>query len=355
MVKNIQALRGVAVMLVLIAHLTKIEEKYFSGEPVLPAFLSIGISGVDIFFVISGFVMVHVTRNSGAGLPDAMEFFAHRVTRIYPLYWFYSLMVLVVFLIRPSWVNNAQGNQVDLLASFMLLPLPQGQMPLLAVGWSLIHEMYFYVAFGLLLLVPRRFLGHMLVAWFGAVCAWRAFDVTSESATIQLVFHPLTLEFIAGALIGRAYLSQQGRFPKTAIVVGLAFWCLAYGVFSQTVGYGMEAVEWRRVVVFGIPASLIVYGAVILERDGRHVLPKWMMRIGDWSYSIYLSHLLAISALGRLWAGLHGEVVWLNGAAIIAFFSAAILYGQVSYLWIERPLQMMTRLRLLPSPSKPRH
>lgn len=355
MVKNIQALRGVAVMLVLIAHLTKIEEKYFSGEPILPAFLSIGISGVDIFFVISGFVMVHVTRRSTAGLPDASEFFAHRVARIYPLYWFYSLLVLAVFLIRPTWVNSAQGNQVELLASFMLLPLPQGEMPLLAVGWSLIHEMYFYVAFGLFLLAPRRFLGPILVAWFGAVCAWRAFDVTSESATVQLVTHPLTLEFIAGALIGLIHHTQRGRCPRTAIVVGVVFWCAAYAVFSQTVGHGMAAVEWRRVIVFGVPASLIVYGAVILERDAKSVLPRWMTRVGDWSYSIYLSHLLVVSAAGRLWQMLHVEIAWVNGLALVAFFSAAILYGQASYLLVERPLRQVMRLRLLPALSKPAH
>lgn len=350
MVKNIQALRGVAVILVLVAHLTKIEEKYFTGFRLLPEFLSIGISGVDLFFVISGFVMIYVTRNAGRSIAALKEFLAHRLTRIYPLYWFYSLLVLIVFILRPTWVNSAQGNQVNLLASFLLLPLPAGQFPLLGVGWSLIHEMYFYLVFGVLLFLPRRIRAHSLILWFGLVIGGMALGPNPGNATIQLIAHPLTLEFIAGSAIGLLYLAGRGRLSVFATLSALVIWCVAYTLYAQQAGHGMAAVEWRRPLVFGIPAALMCYGLVILERDKGIILPIWLIRIGDWSYSIYLSHLLMISALGRLWHVIGLSSLLGNMLALIGIFLAAIFTGKLSYALIEKPIQKYIRRTILDKP-----
>lgn len=343
MIKNIQAMRGIAVMLVLLAHLTKIEEKYFSGVRLLPEFLSIGISGVDLFFVISGFVMLYVTRSSGAGWRIAGEFLMHRVARIYPLYWLVSLAVLVIFLVHPTWVNSSQGSQVDLLASFLLLPLPQGQFPLLGVGWSLIHEMYFYLVFGFLLLIPDRFRRLMLFAWFCFVSFFFFLGVLPSVPFLQLVLHPLTLEFILGCAIALIFLAGRGGGFRIAIYVGLIGWSVGYGVYAHFIGHGMASVEWWRPVVFGIPASLICYGLALQERDTGKNLPEWLVRIGDWSYSIYLSHLLVISALGRFWrgTGFSGDVP--NFLALIFIFGSAIGAGALSYRWLEKPLHQSLR------------
>ena len=121
-IENIQALRGVAILLVVFAHVMAIEQKYGRGDGILPHFFALGVSGVDLFFVMSGFVVVTVTRHCFQQPIAVGHFFYNRVSRVYPLYWLYSLVVLGVYLLRPEMVNAAQGHRVNILESFMLLP-----------------------------------------------------------------------------------------------------------------------------------------------------------------------------------------------------------------------------------------
>ena len=122
---NIQALRGIAVLLVVAYHLTKIEAKYGHGERLLTTLATIGMSGVDLFFVISGFVMVTVTRGWFRKDGALAHFLYHRFKRIYPIYWFYSLLILAIFLLKPDMVNSSQGGNVNIISSFLLLPQNQ--------------------------------------------------------------------------------------------------------------------------------------------------------------------------------------------------------------------------------------
>ncbi|WP_342618520.1 acyltransferase [Rhodoferax sp. GW822-FHT02A01] len=352
MVKNIQALRGIAVMLVLLSHLTVIEQKYFSGNHLLPEFLSIGISGVDIFFVISGFVMVSVTRGWHSKVRLSALFLYNRLSRIFPMYWFYSVIVLGVFWLQPTLVNSAQGNQIRIWESFLLLPLPQGTYPLLGVGWSLIHEMYFYLVFAVLLLFPQRFLNVTLCLWAVAVPLFFASQWGARVPLVQLVTHPLTCEFIAGCWIGLAATRSVLRYAKSALWLALAWWVVAYAIFATHIGWGMAPVDWRRLPVFGIPAALLCYGLVAVERAGS-LLPAWLRSIGDSSYSIYLSHVLVISALGRLWGVLKVGSNELNGLALVCVFLCALIAGHISYRMLELPLHNRTRRQSIGLNVKP--
>ncbi|WP_144706695.1 acyltransferase family protein [Aminobacter sp. J44] len=114
---SIQAARGIAAWMVVAYHMLAIEKKYVSAA-LLPEIFAKGMLGVDVFFVISGFVMVHSTMGSPRGLPSAYHFLARRVIRVYPPYWFYSLLLVPVFLVAPQIINSAQGNDVSLLNSF---------------------------------------------------------------------------------------------------------------------------------------------------------------------------------------------------------------------------------------------
>ena len=119
---NIQALRGVAVISVVLFHLVTIEKKYGGPKTFLPDIFNFGMFGVDLFFVISGFVMIAVTRGKFQNTKQAIRFLYRRASRIYPTYWVYSILVLMVFWFNPTLVNSSQGNQVDILASFLLIP-----------------------------------------------------------------------------------------------------------------------------------------------------------------------------------------------------------------------------------------
>ena len=336
---NIQALRGIAVLLVVLFHLTKIEGKYGHGNTVLPGLLAIGMSGVDLFFVISGFVMVTITRGWFQKTGAVRSFLYHRATRIYPAYWFYSLLVLVVFLVKPEMVNSSAGGQVNIPESFLLLP--QERLPLLAVGWTLIHEIYFYLIFALLMVFPERRLSSLIVIWGVGVVGIGLLPL-SEIPVIQLATNPLTLEFVAGCLIARLYFLRKFSSGWPCLVLALVWWLVGYGVHIE-LGYGLEPNNWWRVLLFGAPATLSVYALVNMERETGRTLPGWIVLIGDAAFSIYLSHVLVISTLGRIWGGLAIAGSGVNIIALLIMLLFAIIIGIASYRLLERPLLRFTR------------
>jgi peptidoglycan/LPS O-acetylase OafA/YrhL len=328
---NIQALRGIAVLLVVAYHLTKIEAKYGNGETYLPGLFNIGIAGVDLFFVISGFVMVTVTHGWFQTQYSVRRFLYHRVTRIYPIYWIYSLVVLAIYLTYPDMVNFSQGGEVNIVSSFLLLP--QDQLPLLMVGWTLIHEMYFYLVFALLLLFPERRLIPLLLIWGLFVIVMPQ----TNNAVLILISHPLTMEFIAGAFIalllrGRA-ISGGGWYAAAAVII----WLSAYVMYVQ-LGGSLEPDGWHRVLLFGLPSVFAVYGLVAMEKNSGRQFPVWITTIGDASYSIYLSHVLVLSALGRLWVVMWQPGVLDNIVVMLVMVLMVIVVGIASYRLLERPM-----------------
>lgn len=339
-IANIQALRGIAALCVVAYHLLPIEQKYGSGGTILPDFFKHGMFGVDLFFVISGFVMTSVTRGQFQSSTNSLQFIYHRASRIYPTYWFYTALVLVVFLLEPGWVNSAQGNQVNILSSFLLWP--EHTLPLINVGWTLIHEMYFYLVFALLLaFVAERKLGLSLLIWAAIVVAVNL-SVATNSALLKLLVHPLTLEFVLGCFLALLFRNDRGW---VAVIVLAAVAVLALVVLGGGDGGAGDAdlpEDWRRVAVYGVPAGALLYGLVVAEREG-FVLSKYLVKLGDASYSIYLVHVLVLSAVGRALHSLAGTVVLSNAAMIIMLVLCVIVAGLLSYRIIERPLLRLTR------------
>lgn len=343
---NIQSLRGLAVMLVVMFHLVSIETNYGQGHRLLSDYWTIGMSGVDLFFVISGFVMVTITRGGFQRTGMVWKFLSHRFTRIYPLYWLFTLLVLVLFLARPGMVKRSlQGGEVDLLGSFLLLP--QDGLPLLMVGWTLVHEMYFYLVFALLLLFPERRLPRFLALWAGIIVGANLLMPPSAGATLRLVTHPLTLEFIAGCMA--ALLIQRGiaRAGVLCLVTGVLAWLAGYALHVH-LGLGLVPSAWFRVLLFGVPSALVVYGLVVIGIQQGRNLPGWTARLGDASYSIYLSHVLVLGALGRIGVGFAqlGEPA-IRPAVLMVLIAATVAFGMACHRLIEMPMIRASR-RVLP-------
>ena len=184
--RTIQVARGVAANLVVFSHLFFVESKYMIGG-VLPPFTLYGISGVDLFFVLSGFIMVAVAgRDIGP-----IEFLWRRATRIYPTYWLVSLAVLAVAIVAPTIVNSSIQVPISLWRSFLLIP--DRTLPLLAVGWTLVHEMYFYLVFAIILALRIPILAG-LIGWGvivrGIVATFS--DQIANSPVLRLATSPLT-------------------------------------------------------------------------------------------------------------------------------------------------------------------
>lgn len=348
---SVQALRGIAAMMVALYHLFLNEQAGLSaaGAEESSALLDLtrnGLAGVDLFFVISGFIMVYVTADRPRGRLGTTDFLLARISRIYPLWWAFSLgfMALIFLgtgsLTPPAYDIPDEQTFSYLLQSFALWP--QADLPYIVVGWTLIHEMYFYAVFAAFLLAPQRLLAPFLGGWLGLVVLGNLVGPASPSNATDLpslIFHPLTIEFIAGAGIG--LLIQRGvrALALPALLIG-AITLFSTVFFLQLESAGLDG-SWLRVLVFGLPSVLMLYGFVALEIMGRVTIAKPFVYLGDISYALYLGHLIAfflalqIFEIGPLKLGAAGPLD--NIAFAITGLVGAIAAAVIAHHLIENP------------------
>lgn len=327
---TIQCLRGVSALLVVLYHIIVIMHDRL-GMPV-PRF-TVGMAGVDFFFAISGFIMVVVTRDLWGQKGFAKAFFKRRVIRIVPLYWIATTIKLLQTLI----VGGAVTSGWHIFASYFFIPAwdnNHNPYPIFIPGWTLSFEMFFYILFAVILafkrspVVPLTFL-LAAFALIGAIYA--PFE--------QAVFHvinPQLIEFIFGMWI--ATHARRSSIPPGAawIVIIVAGACLA-------ISNGMPAVEAERlrVIVFGIPAALILYAMVSLEEHAIWKSPKFLA-LGNASYAIYLTHGFTIAIV----AGLLSVLPLGKGIDVFAMLLMSVLASCMVGHWVHRYIEVPILIRL---------
>jgi exopolysaccharide production protein ExoZ len=337
-IENIQGLRGIAILLVILIHLMAMDKKFGHGERILSDFFIIGASGVDLFFVISGFVLAATSREVFQRPAPILHFFYNRLSRIYPLYWIYCAMTLAVFFMRPEWVPAIRENRTSIMESLLLLP--QDGLPFLPIAWALVHVIYFYCVFTVLLMAHEKRLTSLLMFWallitFGNLLYQYGF-FSQSTPIIKLITSPLTIEFIAGSLLAKLIQRGMKSLGGTVMIVGAVLLLTGYGLF-YFLAPGTAPKNWLRVAIFGVPCILMVYGAVTMELSSNIVFPRLVRFLGDASYSTFLSHAIVLLAIGRLWGAffsLPGKVD--NLLVMLVMISVALSVGIGSYLTIER-------------------
>ena len=337
---GVQALRFAAATAVVVTHAVDLAGTRLELETALAGgtLENFGAVGVDVFFVISGFIIATTTRGQ-AGVEAAGAFLWRRFRRVAPIYWLLSLPILI---------GMARGGTLSpdvATATFLFWPFSGLEMtfPALGPGWTLCFEMLFYAGFGLAIAGGRR------VAWglVGTYAAMLAAGLVVAAPVLRFWGSPIILEFLLGVGIGWVW-----RFAPRGLglwAVGLAL--VGFGL-SLVFGYGgiddVRALNdpWnglRRVLIWGLPSALLVFGVVRMERTDR--APGRLARAaafrGDASYSIYLVHVLVIRALGRMF---ESGMVALPGDAVVGLtVLASLAAGAIVHVWIERPL-----LKILP-------
>lgn len=327
---NVQSLRGIAALLVVFSHLLVIERKY-SPDQLLDTWMSFGMVGVDLFFVISGFIMVHVAMNMRRGGKSALEFLFARITRIYPLYWLVSVALLIVWLVRPDMVFSGFKAEPNIIKSFLLYP--DTRDPLLAVGWTLIHEIGFYLVFALALLLKPRYLLPFLLLWAGIITFGQLVNIDTLGVVPKLFLSPLSYEFIAGALAAWVFHKWRAKFALPILLAGLALWAAALFVLISA-GHSMIDSPLGRIIHFALPATLTVYGLAGLKTN----MPKCTQTLGDWSYSLYLTHVLSLTLVGRVWHKFAQNSIWDNVPALLIMTIASIMVAGLTYKLAEKPM-----------------
>jgi exopolysaccharide production protein ExoZ len=281
---GVQAMRGVAALSVVCGHAVSARPDMV-GPGLAEGALTILASGVDIFFVISGFIIA----TTAAALPNPLDFAFRRALRLFPLYW----LVLLAAFVSASWIALAPGERPALdLGTIFAWTYPNWY---LAPAWSLAFELHFYVAVAVVLAIKPDRLFEILFAGFGLVILALVFGLE-----LGIYFHPLVLEFGAGVVI--AYLHRSGRLhfsrriPAVSAGLFVAGW---YWIFVR----GATDPQFARVLTYGLGAGLLIHTVVAVEIEGRTFSPvlQWLGKI---SYSLYIVHYLVvkwIASFGALW------------------------------------------------------
>ncbi|MFL1543498.1 acyltransferase family protein [Pseudomonas sp. O39] len=343
-ISSLQAARGLAALAVIAFHSLFINAKYVPGDTWLPDMFVFGQTGVDLFFVISGFVMVLASANKFGVRSEVFNFLKGRVIRIYPVYWVYFFAVLMVFLLKPGMVNSSQAGEVNLLHSFLLLP--DDNLPLVMVAWSLIHEVWFYLVFAFILLLPQRWMPLAFVVWLCAIIGASVLYTGPVNPYLRVVKHEFSIEFILGALAGVVYLKgmnepSKWRLPTGVIALAgaalIAYAMLAVQIDGSDV---IQSISLERALIVGGGYTLFLLALAMQEFKSQREVPGFLKSLGDMSYSLYLSHILTLSVCGRVWITLGGAEGGVVASMIFWAISlpVVIAVAYISYRFIERPL-----------------
>lgn len=326
---SIQYLRAIAALGVVTVHACPI------GQAIM-----VGNVGVDIFFVISGFLMWTITDDRQQ---SPFNFILHRLVRIAPLYWFVTSLLVVGAMVVPSAFPNLRFDLSFVLGSYLFVPMrPPGSSetdpiwPVLVQGWTLNYEILFYALFALCLPLRARERAIALgVGIIGAVV--NGLTYAGSSPVLISWSDPLMLEFLAGVLIAIAV--------RHGVAVSRAMgWLLVSVSLALLTAFEMSDIVSTRVIAWGLPAVLLVWGAIVLERTGPVIDWRWLRLIGDSSYSLYLTHGLVLSVLGKL--------MYRSWLFFVVGMVAAVIGGLVFYYFAERPLTKLAQRLVKRKPGR---
>lgn len=303
---SIQYLRGLAALAVGVAHVAWTNWLW-------------GQQGVDVFFVISGFIMAHVASREA----DPATFLRARVLRVVPLYAVVTL---------AWWIGHPAMTPVHVALSLAFVPHlgPEGMIwPVIWQGWTLLYEAFFYAAFAAALLLPPRLRLPLLSGGFAVLAGIGAVS-GSNAAAAQVYLSPLLLEFLAGAWLheawARGWLARPAWGIAAATLAGLAL------VATRNIEPG----DWR-ILMWGVPCLMLVGAGLAMES----ILPRvpLLLALGNWSYAIYLTHRFV---LPYLMAAFHPLPTPLALTGVMAGCAAL---GALVHLGVERPLTQLLRHR----------
>jgi len=337
---NLQALRALAALLVVTHHLDGVLAPTALG----PRFFLPGNVGVDIFFIISGFVMVHtITRRPASG----WDFALNRLIRVAPLYWALTLMLGGASLAMPALFNTLRTSPAEILYSLLFVPYSNEQglvYPALFVGWTLNYEMFFYGLFGLALALFGGSLRRVVPATCIAlatlvVVGW----VLRPSGVIPSFYtDPILLEFGMGMVLAKAYQHDLILPRKLGLVA-------AVGGMALLIAFSVIVPTWERALFWGIPSLAVVGGALSLEHHGTRFRARLVQLLGGASYALYLIHPLINMPIGRI--SNHLDSAPLGWAlAFLALLVSTVLAVAI-HIYVERPVT--ARLRALIGHAQP--
>jgi peptidoglycan/LPS O-acetylase OafA/YrhL len=329
-IRSLQHLRVFAASFIVLYHaelqLTRLTDGVHEHS------LSFGAAGTDLFFVIGGFILVYTSHNR----KDTFGAFLYRrFVRIAPLYWLFMFLMLVVLLITPSYLVTTKGDLWHFLASLAFIPYPHPVLgidrPFLFPGWVLNHFAFFYLLFGSLLFMSA---GRRVVTVAIVLCVLVGLRALWGDTSHLLNFYGSTvaLDFVFGMIVAWLFLARNEPPWIIAAVLVAGASIFAAGVLKHVSDGSDRALYW------GVADAAFLFVCVSIEK--RWGWPEWRFlgKLGDASYSVFVSHLFTLALVASIVRALRiFPMLGVSGARVV-FLGAAWVAGMAVYAAIERPL-----------------
>jgi peptidoglycan/LPS O-acetylase OafA/YrhL len=333
----VQVLRAIAAEMVVVFHATTLLHVHDSRD--FRAWHN-GVTGVDIFFVISGFVMMISTTPLLHSPNPARTFFARRVERLAPMYWLATTTKVLALLAVPTLAVVGLGRWWHVLASYLFFPTrsPVGAYgSILAVGWTLIFEMFFYILFAIVLATRLPRLPALAPVLILMAFGW-TIPFVARHGTLHFYANTMQLEFLYGMALAACIPFVRKIPAPLAMLLAIA------GFLPLLLWHSPAMILWGG-ILWGIPALAVVTAAVALESPFGARTPKWLLEIGDASYSIYLVHGFVVPVVCILFARYGSRGPYVLPLALIVSIIVATLAGDLVYRLIERPIMQQFKGR----------
>ena len=328
MLYNLQYLKFIAASLVIVHYIFHFQHSFGIGPPQF----EIGAAGVDLFFVISGFIMVFITEKREQA---PLEFFRHRLERVAPPYWLVTIFIAITLLLAPQEFSASQFSFRHFLASLLFLPYPSPgtgyALPIYIPGWTLNYEFFFYTIFAVVISINFRLRAAIASLILASIVIFGSF-LGDSSFYLGFYKDPILLEFTYGMLI--AWLVNRGFAKQFSAPQGFVLLGVAGFVVAALYGRGEGSPE--RFLVWGAPAALIVVGNVLLELKGKTRSIKMLVLLGDSSYAIYVTHYIVLQVVFKVYmsAWPHMPLHY----TLVPSFVVCILFGVGFHIAIEQPI-----------------
>lgn len=325
--EGIQFCRGLAAILVVFYHAGRmLSLPQYIGHIALGGIFNFGNAGVDFFFTLSGFIIYFVHHRDIGNIQRLPRYVWNRATRIYPIYWFVTLIVVAMLFAK----HDAQSLAFEhVIASWFLLP--SNEWPILGVGWTLVHEVFFYTTFALA--ITSRFAARLVTALWAALIV-TGFIWQPASPMIAFFVSPYHVQFALGALTAYFVLRGNVSMPSTYIFAGINIFVIcAVGIDGGYVTYNPAFMR----LLFGIASALVIFGTAKAEMQGSLSVSKSASFLGAASYSIYLLHVIAVGVLAKALGYAALEQRYPN-LSLVVISIAAIAMGCILYATVEQPV-----------------
>ena len=292
--KLIQLLRGIASLLVVLMHATG-NLKEIAGGNLLGGFFSFGGAGVDIFFVLSGFIITYTSNIFSEKKSAFSLFLKRRFVRIFPVYWLVSTVFLAIHIALPAFYRTHYDLTVsNLFNTYFLLP---GHQMIGGVSWSLSYELFFYILFSMAFLIKQKtVIVLFLISYLSIIIIFSlsTHNLEWSNKWVSFFLSPMITEFFMGILAALVIPKLPKSFALPSLIIGSCTF-IAFGIYfdiwaKPIFGY------FDRVVLFGIPSFFIITGMVKYELSRPVNLHSIFILMGQASYSLYLLHLPILAA-----------------------------------------------------------